>query len=142
MKTIKQLADDLGVSKQYIHKLIRDLKPSIKLTTSGNKLLIDELSENTILKHFYGRSTTKNDNQFKNKNNNQFSINRILKEQIDLKDNQIDELQKLNKELTKLLDQQQKLQLLLTQEKQQLQLKLNATKNKKSLFWWLKGKVD
>ena len=44
-KTIKQIADELGVSKTAIRKKIENLGLSEKLQTNGNRILIDDKQE-------------------------------------------------------------------------------------------------
>ena len=45
LKTIKELADELGVSKSYIDKIIRILKLHTKLDKVGNKYVISKTRE-------------------------------------------------------------------------------------------------
>ena len=48
LKTIKELADELGVSKSYIDKIIRILKLHTKLDKVGNKYVISKTQEKSI----------------------------------------------------------------------------------------------
>ena len=48
MKTIKQLADELNVSKTTINKTIRKLKLQTKLQMVGNKFAISKVQESKI----------------------------------------------------------------------------------------------
>ena len=49
LKTIKELADELGVSKSYIDKIIRILKLHTKLDKVGNKYVISKKQEKSII---------------------------------------------------------------------------------------------
>ena len=48
LKTIKELADELGVSKSYIDKIIRILELHTKLDKVGNKYVISKKQEKSI----------------------------------------------------------------------------------------------
>ena len=49
LKTIKELADELGVSKSYVDKIIRILKLHTKLDKVGNKYVISKKQEKSVL---------------------------------------------------------------------------------------------
>ncbi|HGJ5760200.1 TPA: hypothetical protein ACJWO2_002138, partial [Streptococcus pneumoniae] len=60
LKTIKELADELGVSKSYIDKIIRILKLHTKLDKVGNKYVISKTQEKSIKDRLLSsESTTK-----------------------------------------------------------------------------------
>ena len=48
MKTIKELSDELGYTKQYVSQTIRQLGLQSSLRKIGNKFAIDEEQENLI----------------------------------------------------------------------------------------------
>ena len=48
MKTIKQLADELGISKQALNKRIDNLGCRNQMSKNGNQWLIPESLENTL----------------------------------------------------------------------------------------------
>ena len=64
MKTIKQIADELGVSKTAVRKKIENLGLQSSLRKNGNQFAIDEIQEKLIKQAFSGNETeTKNANQ-------------------------------------------------------------------------------
>lgn len=98
MKTIRQLSQELGVSKTQVMKIINRLGLRTELKTDGNKLLIDEVQEAKILKAFE-KSQTENGNKNENKNDLQTQLISdtiaILYKQLEQKDKQIEELHRL-----------------------------------------------
>ena len=98
MKTIRQLSQELGVSKTQVMKIINRLGLRTELKTDGNKLLIDEVQEAKILKAFE-KSQTENENKNENKNDLQTQLISdtiaILYKQLEQKDKQIEELHRL-----------------------------------------------
>ena len=115
MKTVKQIADEIGVSKQAIHQKIKQepLSSSLQqfMTTKGNTLYIDVDGEN-IIKQAFERDPTSIDanrssvdaNQMSSVDVNQSSITETLVDmlrldiefknrQLEIKDVQIAELQ-------------------------------------------------
>lgn len=52
MKTIKQIADELGVSKQAVRNQIAKLSLQSSLRKNGNQFAIDEQQESAILQAF------------------------------------------------------------------------------------------
>jgi TolA-binding protein len=67
-KTIKQIADEIGVSKQAVTKCIDNLGLRSLLTKNGNCFLIENSQEKAIKSAF---ATHKNNNQSANQNSNQ-----------------------------------------------------------------------
>jgi len=57
-KTIKELADELGVSKSYVDKIIRILKLHTKLDKVGNKYVISKKQEKAIITRIEKPKTT------------------------------------------------------------------------------------
>jgi hypothetical protein len=145
MKTIRQIADELGVSKQAIFKKIDNLGLRQRLTKVNNQWLIDESIEITIKEAF---STTSRSSTYSSTDSS--TVDRlidVLKMELNVKNEQIADLQKL-------LDQEQQLRmvteqkLLLLEEKseedeQNQQPKEDyASSQKKVSFWnwlWNKG---
>lgn len=108
-KTIKQIADELGVSKTSVRKKIDNLGLRSSLQSNGNQFLIDEKQEELIKAAFRGnKSQTKSQTESETVS----SLISILQEELARKDAQIENLQKL-------LDQEQQLHM---HTKQQLQL--------------------
>ena len=136
MKTIKQIADELGVSKTAVRKKIENLGLQSSLRKNGNQFAIDEIQEKLIKQAFSGSETeTKNANQAQTENHVvsdlvavlQTRIS-VLKAELEAKDRQIEKLQML-------LDQEQQLHALTAQQIKELpeQKEPDMTEEKK---WW------
>ena len=68
MKTIKQIADELGVSKTAVRKKIENLGLSEKVKTNGNRIEVDERQEKLIKSAFSQKETkTANANEVSEK---------------------------------------------------------------------------
>lgn len=126
MKTIKQIADELGISKQKVARYIKS--NNLSVSRSGSMIQINETVENLIKKHFI------ENNHINEPLQNHFNdtVYDTLMKQLEEKDNQI-------KSLLEKLDQEQKLHLATIQDKQQLQLELKEikeeNKQEKLSFW-------
>lgn len=123
LKTIKELADELGVSKTAINKKVTDRERKLWFSKIGNKFVINEDGQKSIKRMFKGvtenleqkpNSQTEN---FRNNNENNADIKYILdiieyqKEQIKDLQNTKDEQFKQLSNMQNLLDQQQRLAL-------------------------------
>ena len=123
LKTIKELADELGVSKTAINKKVTDRERKLWFSKIGNKFLINEDGQKSIKRMFEGltenleqkpNSQTEN---FRNNNESNADIKYILdiieyqKEQIKDLQNTKDEQFKQLSNMQNLLDQQQRLAL-------------------------------
>ena len=130
LKTIKELADELGVSKTAINKKVKDRERKLWFSKIGNKFVINEDGQKSIKRMFEGltenqESKTENLEQkpnsqtenFRNNNENNADIKYILdiieyqKEQIKDLQNTKDEQFKQLSNMQNLLDQQQRLAL-------------------------------
>lgn len=120
LKTIRELADELGVSKQAIwQKIKRDASIDLRQFTStkGNTVYVDVDGQKVIKEMFSNDSSTRNRQQKDDVDDNK-------KDAVDGQDevkflrNLVSEIQSEKKELHKLLDQQQRLAL---QDKQLLE---------------------
>ena len=130
LKTIKELADELGVSKTAINKKVTDRERKLWFSKIGNKFVINEDGQKSIKRMFEGltenqESQTENLEQkpnsqtenFRNNNENNADIKYILdiieyqKEQIKDLQNTKDEQFKQLSNMQNLLDQQQRLAL-------------------------------
>ena len=120
LKTIRELADELGVSKQAIwQKIKRDSSIDLRQFTStkGNTVYVDFDGQKTIKAMFSNDSSTRKRQQKDYVDDNK-------KDAVDEQDevkflrNLVSEIQSEKKELHKLLDQQQRLAL---QDKQLLE---------------------
>ncbi|WP_442911506.1 coiled-coil domain-containing protein [Lactococcus garvieae] len=113
LKTIKELADELGVSKSYIDKIIRILKLHTKLDKVGNKYVISKTQEKSIKDRLLSsESTTKSHTKSTTKTHTEVDF---LKEEIlylrKSHDKQLTNKDKQIETLSNLLDQQQRLAL-------------------------------
>ena len=120
LKTIRELADELGVSKQAIwQKIKRDASIDLRQFTStkGNTVYVDVDGQKAIKSMFSSNSSTRDRQQKDDVDDNK-------KDAVDEQDevkflrNLVSEIQSEKKELHKLLDQQQRLAL---QDKQLLE---------------------
>ena len=124
LKTIKELADELGVSKSYIDKIIRILELHTKLDKVGNKYVISKKQEKSIKDRLRSsESTTKSHTKSTTKTHTEvdFEVDFLKEEILYLRkshDKQLTNKDKQIETLSNLLDQQQRLAL---QDKQLLE---------------------
>lgn len=117
LKTIKELADELGVSKSYIDKIIRILKLHTKLDKVGNKYVISKKQEKSIKDRLRSsESTTKSHTKSTTKTHTEvdFEVDFLKEEILYLRkshDKQLTNKDKQIETLSNLLDQQQRLAL-------------------------------
>ncbi len=117
LKTIKELADELGVSKSYIDKIIRILELHTKLDKVGNKYVISKKQEKSIKDRLRSsESTTKSHTKSTTKTHTEvdFEVDFLKEEIAYLKSNHDKQLTNKDKQietLSNLLDQQQRLAL-------------------------------
>ena len=130
-KTIKEIADELGVSKTTIrNKMTADFRKKWVQTLTANgvqTLVITEEGVNALKSIFRGENYTANFTE------NQFAPNEDLKAELKAKNEQIESLQKL-------LDQSQQL-LLSEQKKSQLLIENQTPKTEVSREWQEKQEV-
>jgi len=97
MKTIKQIADEIGVSKQAIRNQIANLGLQSSLRKNANQFVIDENQEKLIIQSFNKKTQSENANQSQSKVQTEnketqttlhFTL-RILEQEIDFLKNQI-----------------------------------------------------
>ncbi|EMF0076330.1 helix-turn-helix domain-containing protein [Enterococcus hirae] len=136
-KTIKELAEELGVSKTAINKKVSDENRKLWFAKIGNKFLINEIGQIAIKSMFL----TENENLKrkpvveKSKTENHKNANQVpnlelvsfLKKQLDQKDIQLQEKDTQIKQMQKLLDQQQQLTLQANKQIEKLQEQLQLT---------------
>ena len=117
LKTIKELADEIGVSKQAVwQKIKKESSIDLRQFTSkkGNTVYVDVDGQKVIKSAFFKKSSTKKRQQkvFVDDNvNNSVDDNPEGNEEILFLRNLVSELQSEKKDLHKLLDQQQRLAL-------------------------------
>ena len=117
LKTIKEIADEIGVSKQAVwQKIKKESSIDLRQFTSkkGNTVYVDVDGQKVIKNAFFNKTSTKKRQQkvFVDDNvNNSVDGNPEGNEEILFLRNLVSELQLEKKEIHKLLDQQQRLAL-------------------------------
>lgn len=107
MKTVKQIADDLGVSKQAVFKKIDNLGLRKRLSKNGNQWLIDECIENTIKSAFLTTSRTTTSSS---------TGSQLVDGLVDMLQNELEAKNEQINQLQKLLDQEQQLRMVTEQK--------------------------
>lgn len=136
LKTIKEIADEIGVSKQAVwQKIKKESSIDLRQFTSkkGNTVYVDVDGQKAIKNAFFNKTSTKKRQQkvFVGDNvNGSVDGDPAGKEEILFLRNLVSELQSEKKELHKLLDQQQRLAL---QDKKLLEEYKEEIKELKSL---------
>ena len=99
MKTIRQIADEIGVSKTAVNKQIANLGLRSGLRKNGNQFAIDEHQEALIKQAFSEKSQTEIENQTQTENHEVSDLVCVLQATIDtlqgqleVKDRQIEKL--------------------------------------------------
>jgi len=121
-KTIKELADELGVKKHIIKYQVDKLTEEYVEKKSG--ILYVKTSGILIIKRILGEeNSVEKSNNYANNSEESYLVQHLLKE-VDEKNSQIKEFQKLFETQQKLLDQQQQLTLQANKKIEQLELSL------------------
>lgn len=108
--TVKDLAEQVGVSKQAIIDKIKKLGLQDNLTRKGNRFVISESQTNLILSAFQGKQQVQSTRNNANQNNDLlYELVKTLQQQLDEKDKQIERLTALNENLLKISEQSQQL---------------------------------
>lgn len=108
--TVKDLAEQVGVSKQAIIDKIKKLDLQNNLTRKGNRFVINEAQANLILSAFQGKQQVQSTRNNANQNNDLlYELVKTLQQQLDEKDKQIERLTALNENLLKISEQSQQL---------------------------------
>ena len=144
MKTIKQIADELGVSKTAVRKKIENLGLSDKVKTNGNRIEVDERQEKLIKSAFSQKETkTANANEVSEKSETLRLLSSMvstLTEQLQEKDKQIERLQTELENAQKSVDQAQQLHAMTEQKirllEQQEQEKTEEQEEVHKKPWW------
>jgi len=104
MKSIKQLAEEIGVSKQAVNEKIAKLELTSTLQKIGNRFAIDEKQETLIKQAFEEKSTSEKSNDLAKKSTSILGeigdIVKMLQEQLGVKDEQLAEKDRQIKDLT------------------------------------------
>lgn len=122
MKTIKQLADEIGISKQKLYRYIKSHHIN-DIHQVESTMYIDDILENKLKQHF--ESTTTSSESHQSESND--TVIEALLTQLKTKDEQIKHLQQL-------LDQEQQLHLQ-TQNKLMLLEHKDEQQEEKKSFW-------
>lgn len=143
MKTIKQIADEMGVSKTAVRKKIENLGLSEKVKTNGNRIEVDEKQEILIKSSFSQKETkTANANEVSDKSETLRLLSSMvstLTEQLQEKDKQIERLQTELENAQKSVDQAQQLHAMTKQELKLLEVKVEEQEQppeKEKKPWW------
>jgi len=129
-KTIKQLADEIGVSKQAVwQKIKRQSSTDLHqlMTKKGNTVYVQEKGQRIIKSMFNENDTNERKHVDDNKNINVDSG----VDEVEFLRNLVSDLQAEKKELYKLLDQQQILTLQANKKIEELELKSNERETQK-----------
>lgn len=144
-KTIKQIADEIGVSKTAVRKKIENLGLSDKVKTNGNRIEIDERQEKLIKSAFSQKETkTANANEVSEKSETLRLLSSMvstLTEQLQEKDKQIERLQTELENAQKSVDQAQQLHAMTEQKMRLLEQKEEPEKTEEEEEvhkkpWW------
>ncbi|HDT8866121.1 TPA: hypothetical protein REA03_003068, partial [Listeria monocytogenes] len=125
--TIKQLAEEIGVSKTAITKKITPEMKTKYFAKNGNRFVINENGQKAIKvlfdKEFKEKSKTENENQTETetKTDNR-EVFDLLKEELHKKDDYLKEKDKQIEQLQKLVEQQQILTLQANQKVERLEM--------------------
>ena len=146
MKTIKQIADELGVSKTAVRKKIENLGLQSGLQKNGNQFAITEEQENLIKSAFLGKedvetetkSQTETETKSQTETETVSALVSMLQRELEIKNEQIRELNARLAESQKLLDQQQQLNAVSVSQNQNKVLELEAKTEEPKERWWQK----
>ena len=146
MKTIKEIADEIGVSKTAVRKKIENLGLRSSLQKNGNQFAIDESQEKLIKSAFIENKTeTKTETSSRTETETVSTLVSMLQRELDIKNKQIEELNKRLAESherlaenQKLLDQQQQLSAM-HEQKLQLLIEQDTPQRK---HWWQRKKLQ
>ncbi|EHQ3682780.1 TPA: DUF536 domain-containing protein [Enterococcus faecium] len=141
-KTIKELAEELGVSKTAINKKVSDENRKLWFSKIGNKFVINETGQKAIKSMFFNENENSNQQLVgektkteTHKNANQvpeLEVLSLLEQQLNQKDMQLQEKDEQIKQMQKLLDHQQQLTLQANQQIEKLQEQLQLTYTEES----------
>ncbi|HBL3392592.1 DUF536 domain-containing protein (plasmid) [Enterococcus faecium] len=141
-KTIKELAEELGVSKTAINKKVSDENRKLWFSKTGNKFVINETGQKAIKSMFFNENENSNQQLVgektkteTHKNANQvpeLEVLSLLEQQLNQKDMQLQEKDEQIKQMQKLLDHQQQLTLQANQQIEKLQEQLQLTYTEES----------
>lgn len=124
-KTIKQIADELGVSKTAVRKKIENLGLRSGLRKNGNQFAVDETQEKLIKSAFSESETqTKTETSSRTETETVSDLVSMLQRELEAKNEQIANLQKL-------LDQEQQLRMVTEQK-----MLMIEQRDQEEKHWW------
>lgn len=108
--TVKDLAEQVGVSKQAINDKIKKLDLQNNLTRKGNRFVLSESQANLIKSAFQQTRQAQSTSNFTNQNTDLlYDIVKTLQSQLEEKDKQIAYYQEENRRLSEMATQSQAL---------------------------------
>lgn len=138
-KTIKELADDLGVTKQTVQYHYKSFADKETVLSDKGAILLDRRLQALLSEKIGKKNIEKPTKESANKQLKSKELE-LLKEELNNKDEIITELLESQKNLQKLLDQQQVLTLQANQKIEQLEMNQAESEEKLSLWQRLFGK--
>lgn len=138
-KTIKELADELGVTKQTVQYHYKSLPDKEKQVSDKGTILLNRDLQAVLSAKIDKKNTgkpTKESADYTAKKQSDFEEIKLLKEELNNKDKVISELLESQKNFQKLLDQQQVLTLQANQKIEQLELARTESEEKEKLTLW------
>lgn len=148
MKTIRQIADEIGVSKQAVRDEIKKQKMQSDLRKVGNQFTLTKQQGKCLKQAFSSRKTqSENANESQSDLQSTLHLYEILKEELEAKNRQIEELtielakerehsRQQSEKISQLADQAQQLQL--AQIAQTAEIKKLPKPSEKGIFHRLK----
>ena len=129
--TIKELTDELGVSKTAVRKKIDNLGLHSSLQLKGNQFVIDEKQKILIISSFKNQSKIKKETSSQSEAETVSTLVCMLQKELELKNKQIEDLNERLAESHNLIDQQQQLHAMMQKRVEALEKKeiLNENEN-------------
>lgn len=141
--TVKDLAEQIGVSKQAVSDKIKKLDLQNNLTRKGNKFVLTESQANLIKSAFQQTRQAQTQSNFTNQNTDLlYDIVKTLQLQLEEKDKQIAYYQEENRRLSEMATQSQALHAGTIQTQLLSEDNSKETQKRKWHPFWRKGGVD
>lgn len=141
--TVKDLAEQVGVSKQAISDKIKKLGLQNDLTRKGNRFVLNESQANLIKSAFQQTRQAQTQSNFTNQNADLlYDIVKTLQSQLEEKDKQIAYYQEENRRLSKMAAQSQALHAGTIQTQLLSEDNAKETQKRKWRPFWRKGGTD
>ena len=138
MKTVRELADEIGVSKVAVVKKIEKLNIKNDLVKKGNRLLIPDSVEYAVKVAFNYSNTNQTENDDKENENNHNQNDYISQTLIEMLRTELEEKNKQIEQLQTIINQEQQLRMV-TERKllaiEQKEKEGNENNEKKQGFW-------